>query len=47
VLLRLFATLERELLDRTIFPTRDHARTAVFDFVEGCYNHRRRHSYLD
>ena len=26
-----FATLETELLDRTTFPDRDQARTAVFD----------------
>jgi len=26
--------------------TRDETRSTVFDFVEGWYNHRRRHSYL-
>lgn len=30
-----FATLETELLDRTSFPTRYHACTAVFDYIEG------------
>ncbi len=40
-----FATLECELLDRTVLHTTDQARTAVFDFKEGRYNHRRRHSY--
>lgn len=41
-----FATLECELIDRTRFTTRDQARSAVFDFIEGWYNHHRRHSYL-
>ena len=30
-----FATLETELLDRTSFATRNQARTAVFDYIEG------------
>jgi putative transposase len=42
-----FATLECELLDRTAFRTPQEARTAVFDFIEGWYNPRRRHSALD
>ncbi len=41
-----FATLECELLDRYRFPTRTAARMAVFDFIEGFYNTRRRHSAL-
>jgi putative transposase len=41
-----FATLECELLDRSRFATRTQARTAVFDYVEGFYNPRRRHSTL-
>ena len=41
-----FATLECELLDRSRFATRAQARTAVFDFIEGFYNPRRRHSTL-
>jgi putative transposase len=41
-----FATLECELLDRTRFATRTQARTAVFDYLEGFYNPRRRHSAL-
>ena len=40
------ATLECELLDRTRFATRTQARTAVFDYLEGFYNPRRRHSTL-
>ena len=41
-----FATLECELLDKHRFRTRDEARTAVFDFIEGWYNTGRRHSAL-
>jgi putative transposase len=42
-----FATLECELLDRHRFRTQADARLAVFDFIEGWYNPRRRHSALD
>ena len=41
-----FATLECELLDRYRFGTRDEARRAVFEFIEGWYNPHRRHSAL-
>lgn len=41
-----FATLECELLDRHRFVTQAEARMAVFDFIEGFYNPRRRHSAL-
>ena len=42
-----FATLECELLDRDRFRTQADARLAIFDFIEGWYNPRRRHSALD
>ena len=42
-----FATLECELLDRTRFVDRAEAELAVFDFIEGFYNTRRRHSGID
>jgi putative transposase len=42
-----FATLETELLDRRRFASHAEARMAVFDFIEGWYNPRRRHSALD
>jgi putative transposase len=42
-----FATLECEFLDRQRFATQAEARLAVFDFIEGWYNPRRRHSALD
>ncbi len=41
-----FATLECELLDRSTFRTPTEARLGVFDFLEGFYNQRRRHSAL-
>jgi putative transposase len=42
-----FATLECELLARRLFPTRNAARLALFDYIEGFYNSHRRHSALD
>ena len=42
-----FATLECELLDRSRFETHAQARNAVFEFIEGFYNPRRRHSSID
>ena len=42
-----FATLECELLQRTTLRTHDEARSAIFDFIEGWYNTRRRHSSLN
>jgi putative transposase len=41
-----FATLECELLDRRRFKTHAEARIAIFEFIEGFYNPRRRHSSL-
>jgi putative transposase len=41
-----FATLECELLDRSSWPTRRALATEIFDFIEGFYNPRRRHSTL-
>ena len=41
-----FATLECELLDRRRFKTHAEARMAAFEFIEGFYNPRRRHSSL-
>ena len=40
------ATLEKELLRRRCFRTRQEARTAIFDWIEGWYNRERRHSRL-
>ncbi|BBC34007.1 Integrase catalytic region [Streptomyces graminofaciens] len=41
-----FATIKRELLDTTAWPSRAAARTAIFDFIEGWYNLHRLHSSL-
>jgi putative transposase len=41
-----FATLECELLARRRFKTQADARLAVFEFIEGFYNPRRRHSAI-
>lgn len=42
-----FATLQTELLDRQSWPTRGILRSAIFSYVEGFYNRRRRHSSLE
>jgi len=41
-----FATIECELLDRRRFKSQADARMAIFEFIEGFYNRRRRHSAL-
>jgi putative transposase len=41
-----FATLECELLERHRFKTPREAEVVVFNFIEGWYNPRRRHSAL-
>lgn len=41
-----FATLECELIARSRWRTHTEARMAVFDYIEGFYNPRRRHSAL-
>lgn len=41
-----FASLECELIDRRSFRTKAEARTALFTWIEGWYNPRRRHSAL-
>ena len=41
-----FASLECELIDRRTFKTKTEARLAVFTWIEGWYNPRRRHSAL-
>ena len=41
-----FATLEKDLLRRHSFATRQEARTAVFDYIETFYNPIRLHSTL-
>lgn len=40
------ATLETELLDRHSWKTRNELSMEIFDYIEGFYNRRRRHSAL-
>jgi Integrase core domain len=40
------ASLKKERIYRQSWPTRAHARTAIFEYIEGWYNPRRRHSTL-
>lgn len=40
------STLKAELVSRSKFPTRQAARTAIFDYLEAFYNTRRLHSSL-
>ena len=39
-----FATLECEMLERSVFENRNMARMAIFDYLERFYNPTRRHS---
>ena len=41
-----FATLKTELVHRATWPTRQQVRSAIFTYLEGFYNLRRRHSRL-
>ncbi|MQB01817.1 MAG: transposase, partial [Actinobacteria bacterium] len=41
-----FAALKNELVHRTVFPTRNHARRAIVNYIEGWYNRQRLHSGL-
>ena len=46
VLAEAIAKLKCELIDRTSFRSHAVARMAVFEFIEGWYNPRRRHSSI-
>lgn len=41
-----FSTLKAELVHRTDYVSRSHARASVFEYIEIFYNGRRRHSAL-
>jgi transposase InsO family protein len=41
-----FAAIKTELIHRQAWPTRATARQAIFEYIEGWYNTRRRHSSL-
>ena len=40
-----FQLLKRERIKRKTYPTREDARTDVFDYIEMFYNARRRHGF--
>jgi len=41
-----FSLLKRERIRRQTYPTREDAKTDVFDYIERFYNRWRRHAYL-
>jgi putative transposase len=41
------STMQRELLDRRAWATRQELATAIFEWIEACYNPVRRHTSLD
>ena len=41
-----FKSLKAELIWRQTWPTRRQAEAAIFQYINGFYNARRRHSYL-
>ena len=41
-----FATIECELIERRSFRSKAEAKAALFSYIEGWYNPRRRHSAL-
>ncbi|MBT9537480.1 MAG: IS3 family transposase [Nitrospirae bacterium] len=41
-----FSSLKKERIGRRIYPTRQAARSDVFDYIEMFYNRARRHSYI-
>src|SRR6188768_1562585 len=41
-----FSTIKTELIHRQPWPTHTAARQAIFEYIEGWYNTRRRHSTL-
>ncbi|GAB7046617.1 IS3 family transposase [Catenuloplanes indicus] len=41
-----FSTIKTELIHRQAWPTRKAAQQAIFEYIEGWYNTRRRHSSL-
>jgi len=41
-----FGALKNELVHRTVYATRNHARRAIVKYIEGFYNSRRLHSSL-
>ena len=42
-----FSLLKRERIRRQTYPTREAAKSDIFDYIERFYNRQRRHAYLD
>ena len=42
-----FSSLKKERIKRKIYPTREEAKTEIFEYIEVFYNRTRRHSYLN
>ncbi|MFE5550217.1 integrase core domain-containing protein [Streptomyces sp. NPDC056534] len=42
----LFGALKNELVHRTVFPSREHARRTIVRYIEIFYNRKRLHSGL-
>ena len=42
-----FGTMQLELLDRKTWDTRAELASAIFEWIEGWYNPRRRHTSID
>jgi putative transposase len=42
-----FSSLNKERIKRKIYPTRDEAKSEIFDYIEVLYNRTRRHSHLN
>ncbi len=40
------ASLQKELVNLTVFATREQAMAAIFEYIEVFYNRQRRHSAL-
>ncbi len=42
-----FNSLKKKRIRRSIYPTREEAKSEIFDYIEVFYNRKRRHSYLN
>ena len=42
-----FSSLKKERIRRSIYSTREEAKSEIFDYIEVFYNRKRRHSYLN
>ncbi len=40
-----FTTIKKQIIKRKIYPTRNDAKTEIFNFIEMFYNPKKRHSH--